>query len=483
MKTISHAPVKPRTKGSRGRLLALAAATALVLVLTLTPAVLLGQVNDELTAGIEFNFTTPGARSLGLGGAFIGLADDATAAFTNPAGLTILTRQEVSIEVRNTGFSSLFTDRGHFQGPASGIGVDTIDGLRFGETDDDTTGLSFLSYVYPAGNFRLAVYRHELANFETGLLSQGAFLTLPPGCSTAVLNGCARTFPVQAAMELDIQNFGVSAAYRFADKVSLGLGLSYYDSSLEGLTQRYDLDFPADLTSVGAFFGPPDFSPSNVFVVQSHDGDDQDVGLNIGLLVDLTQRLTLGAVYRQGPDLEFTYTVLCGPSNPALCQSIPTLDDGVESARGELRIPDVYGLGLAIRPTDTLTITLDYDRVEHTSLGESFLVLPPDSSTDPRDFQVDDADEFHLGIEYILVGPKYPVALRIGGFRDPAHQITFAGENPFTQLLWAAGAAADDETHITGGIGVNFGEKLSLDAAVDISDRADIGSLSAVFRF
>ena len=31
-------------------------------------------------------------------GAFIGLADDATAAYTNPAGLTVLTKPEVSVE-------------------------------------------------------------------------------------------------------------------------------------------------------------------------------------------------------------------------------------------------------------------------------------------------------------------------------------------------------------------------------------------------
>ena len=44
----------------------------------------------ESLAGLTFNFRNPGARSLGMGGAFLGLADDATAAETNPAGLTIL---------------------------------------------------------------------------------------------------------------------------------------------------------------------------------------------------------------------------------------------------------------------------------------------------------------------------------------------------------------------------------------------------------
>jgi hypothetical protein len=41
--------------------------------------------------GVDFRFNNPGARANAMGGAFIGLADDATAAYTNPAGLTILT--------------------------------------------------------------------------------------------------------------------------------------------------------------------------------------------------------------------------------------------------------------------------------------------------------------------------------------------------------------------------------------------------------
>ena len=51
----------------------------------------------------EFSFSNPGARSLGLGGAFTALADDATAAFANPAGLVQLGSLEVSAEIRHWG--------------------------------------------------------------------------------------------------------------------------------------------------------------------------------------------------------------------------------------------------------------------------------------------------------------------------------------------------------------------------------------------
>jgi long-chain fatty acid transport protein len=51
---------------------------------------------QETPSTFEFSFSNPGARSLGLGGAFAALADDATAAFANPAGLVQLVSLEVS---------------------------------------------------------------------------------------------------------------------------------------------------------------------------------------------------------------------------------------------------------------------------------------------------------------------------------------------------------------------------------------------------
>src|SRR6266849_5827150 len=65
-------------------------------------------------AGPQFNFGNPGARSLGMAGAFLGLADDASAAEANPAGLTILRKLEASIEARNYQEQQVLTTSGTF---------------------------------------------------------------------------------------------------------------------------------------------------------------------------------------------------------------------------------------------------------------------------------------------------------------------------------------------------------------------------------
>jgi len=46
---------------------------------------------------VNFNLIGAGARAAGMGGAFIGVADDATAIVWNPAGLTLLERPEASV--------------------------------------------------------------------------------------------------------------------------------------------------------------------------------------------------------------------------------------------------------------------------------------------------------------------------------------------------------------------------------------------------
>src|SRR5712692_3772537 len=68
----------------------------------------------ESLSGLQFNFGNPGARSLGMGGAFLGLADDASAAEANPAGLTILRKPEITIEGRNYQEEQVFTTSGTF---------------------------------------------------------------------------------------------------------------------------------------------------------------------------------------------------------------------------------------------------------------------------------------------------------------------------------------------------------------------------------
>ncbi|HYR28505.1 MAG TPA: hypothetical protein VEU30_08570, partial [Thermoanaerobaculia bacterium] len=132
--------------------------TALALAALLALPVAAQNVDIEALSGLQFNFGNPGARSLGMGGAFLGLADDASAIEANPAGLTILRKPEISIEGRNYQEQQTFTTSGTFP-----------DLVRTPFTYySDRAQVSFASVVIPIKNFTVGAYYHEPLNTEGG---------------------------------------------------------------------------------------------------------------------------------------------------------------------------------------------------------------------------------------------------------------------------------------------------------------------------
>src|ERR1700742_5069436 len=80
----------------------LAAILALTACLLVPARKMSAQTDERLYENLSFRFTTPGARAAAMGKTFIGLADDATAAVSNPAGLSNLLEQEFSFEFSGT---------------------------------------------------------------------------------------------------------------------------------------------------------------------------------------------------------------------------------------------------------------------------------------------------------------------------------------------------------------------------------------------
>ena len=114
-----------------------------------------GQNTDiEALSGLQFNFSNPGARSLGMGGAFIARADDATAAEANPAGLTILRRAEVAVDLRDVTVTQ------------TAVAGGTWPWLATIEAPARDLDVSFASVVIPLGDFAVAGSYSRRLDFE-----------------------------------------------------------------------------------------------------------------------------------------------------------------------------------------------------------------------------------------------------------------------------------------------------------------------------
>ncbi len=406
----------------------------------------------------EFSFSNPGARSMGFGGAFVALADDATAAFANPAGLVQIIEPEVSVEGRSWSYSTPHTIGGRLDGEPTGWGLDRTPGLRVGESNQDVAGLSFLSFVYPRNRWSLAVYRHVLSNFEFVGETQGLFaIPFPPD------TGFRRENDRRIVTDYDLVGYGLTAAWRATDTLSVGLGLVYFDVGLTGTEEFFTFD------SDERFFERNSYLPERNTQNISFNLDDSDWGLTAGFLWSPSTAWRVGGAYREGPAADgFTVEILSGRSNPAV--PVGTTLERLSSA---LAFPDVYGVGLAYRaPGDRLTLSFEWDRVEYSTIIESLTI--------ENQAVIDDADEFHVGAEFVLLEKRPVIALRGGAWLDPDHRLRFEGtERAPDQALFLRGS---DEIHWSAGVGFVF-RRFQLDVGIDLSDLVDTFSLSTIYGF
>lgn len=443
------------------------AALTAAFALAATPA--MAVTNVENNASIPFSFSNPGARSLGMGGAFLGLADDATAAYTNPAGLTGLgLEKQFSIEVRQVDYDDSFV--------AGGTGSTSpfdLSGLQYGSASESVQDVSFLSFVWPAERWSLAFYRHQLVSYEN------AFESAPVNYDIPQFNGTGVIFPVRADTNLDIVNYGVSFGWRVNDALSIGAGLSWYDFDIDTTSLRYDPD---------GTFG----SDASLLNVQRQDGSDDDVGFNFGLLYRGSDRVQVGFSYRSGPEFDYRHTNVAGAGN-----AVP--GEVFLDRRAGFATPDMFGVGLAWRATDALTLTVDINRINYSQITDptESAFFTDDELTDAgrrelSRLQIDSVIEPHIGMEYVFFNMDRPLSLRLGAWYEDRHTIRFDGDlRAFETDLNTLGNAfanaalfstGEDEVHYAFGLGWAF-SNFQVDFAADIADNRETISLSGVWRF
>jgi hypothetical protein len=416
------------------------------------------RAQQELPPTFEFSFSNPGARSMGFGGAFAALADDATAAFANPAGLVQLVAPEVSIEGRSWSYSTSYVSGGRIFGPPTGIGEDFTAGLRTDTSDTDLTGLSFLSFVYPSERWSFAFYRHLLSNYEFEGTTDGLYSGPWPD-SGAV----RREFAYDRTVDLQIVSYAVAGACEITESLSLGLGITYFEGDIDLITDIYgkvQSGIPPE-----EFFARVPIVPENRFGTVSVLIADRDWGLNLGIHWRPTEGWSFGAFFREGPKFETVLEVGAGPTfpDPGLSGQV------IESEVGDVRFPNVYGLGASYRSgNDRVTVSFEWDRVTYSSIFSG-----------DDELHIDDANELHLGGEYAFLNLAPIVSLRAGVWLDPDHRFSSSGDNYVANAMLTSG---EDQMHYAAGLGLAF-KGFQLDLAADFSELVDTVSLSFIYSF
>jgi long-subunit fatty acid transport protein len=425
-----------------------------------------GQTNIEVNQGIQIDFANPGARSLAMGGAFVGLADDATAALANPAGLRALSLSEISFEGRAQMFKTPYVYGGRLTGTPTNIGIDTISGPQMGESSTSEGMPAFVSGVYASAKRRwaLAAFRHEQVKYSTDMTTSGAFTTDSSGSS--------RYFPVIGDLSLHIVDYGVSGSYKWQkcdksgacnDSFAIGAGLNIYTFNIDSLVTRYNFN-PATSSAPGFFYGPPVYTQKVNY--QTQTGDATQVGATIGALIIPDPRFQLGLTYRKGVVFDYTAQNFSGTTNNPFNSN----------SAAQFHLPDAFTIGAAIRPAASTVVVVDFSHVMYSQMMNGFLnVFPTDPDEQVADYSVPDANQFRIGGEHQFTALKIAPAIRIGTWFDPDHAL----RNSRADSLFRPGT---DVWHFTAGGGV-VAKPVEFNVGFDLSKRGNIVSVSAVVRF
>jgi long-chain fatty acid transport protein len=416
-----------------------------------------GLVNSETFGGFQFNFNNPGARALGMGGAFVAVADDATAVVANPAGLVILQRPEISAEAKFTRYRNkinAFTNT-----PEEGD-TNRVHSRVF---EDEVITPSFFSFVYPTERLVVAVFARELVNYESQFHTEGTFFTAPNG-------DFFRLFPVRSELEITALNFGLGAGINLEKQhpllPNIGASLEFSFGRIRARLERFNID---------AFFG----EPTTLRRTETVDGTDIGVGFNVGALWRPVKNLALGAVYRRGPRFDMTYEEVdifrdFGGN---------VIDTDTATAPLSLKIPDVIAAGVSYRFFERLTVAFEASYIFYSQLVDDFQVVVGNSR--PGRHRLDDAVELHIGAEYVFFVKETPLAARAGFYTNPDHKIRYVGaarnfSDVEASLRYKKG---EDQYHVTGGLGIVPFPGVQLDFAGNYSKELLEFSVSTVFRF
>lgn len=425
---------------------------------------------------LQFSFMTPGARSLALGGAFLGAADDATAASANPSGLALLSLREISVEGRVERIETPFLQGGRIAGSVTGEGLDTIDGPSYGTDTNRHAALTFVSLVVPLGRATVAAYSHQVASMTNRFFSQGVFQR---GTLAGITDDRVRELPLGGTREIAIRSYGGSVGMQVTPALSVGAGLALYAQRLDASFARFNVSSDA--------FSPPNRSTVTATAVQR--GKALSLAPNVGILWSPIVGIRVGAQYRRGPAFDFVQT-----------DDVP-LNDVHLVREGRFKVPDVMGAGLEWRlagrddqrpdPAYALRVLADYTRVQYSQLKQDFIDIQALVSGRPDRLRIDDGNELHGGLEVFLLkwrGRRLarPIMLRTGAWLDPDHSVryepTSAGD-PLDILMTATLPGGKDVVHYSFGGGVVLSRRVEMNGAVDVSSRSTFVTTSAVVRF
>ena len=394
----------------------------------------------EIEIPSSFNPVGSGARAIGMGGAFIAVADDATAASWNPGGLIQLRLPEFSLVS-----SGLYREEDiEFGTNPEGAGSHSISDMN----------INYLSAVYPFNlfdrNMVMSLSYQHLYDFnrewqfnihqEVGReISDDFWDYKQSGGLSAV---------------------GLAYAVQIIPELSFGFTLNFWDDSLTAnqWEQKYYM------TGSGTLGGAPLAKSLDKTETYSFRG----FNANFGILWR-TEKFRIGAVIKTPftADIEHKIQKYSAVTSPMF-----QTDSQNYIRNEELEMPISFGIGAAYKFSDLFFMSADIYRTDWNNFvykDEKGKETSPVSGKDIAKSDIGSTNQARIGFEYRFTNQKkgYIIPIRGGLFYDPA----------------PAEKSPDDFYGFSLGTGFTLNDKFSLDFAYQYRFGNNVGSILEDLKF
>jgi len=322
----------------------------------------IGQDNLIGQGQIDFNFIGAGARARGMGGAFIGGADDATAASWNPAGLVYLEKAEASAVYV---YSSVFQ---------------SIDNEAVEDLGLSHSYLNFVSAAIP-----LSIGNRNVV----GCIAYQRMIDLFDKNDQPLADEFGNVYYYETKTKGGVDAISPSLGIQVSPQFSLGFSYNIYVGNSITNWKSYDTEEDVDAPK------------------ETYSGSN----LSMGGVLDM-------GMFRLGATFKTPYTLKAERDEDFSGDLVNFF--GYEF---EMKIPSMLGIGVMVEPTPKLRLAADYElrgfsnfETRRTWTSADLLDFNQDEF-EKADWI--DVNQLRLGAEYLLMSGNSVIPLRIGLKTEP----------------------------------------------------------------
>lgn len=300
------------------------------------------------TAGI-------GARQMNMGGAAIGLADDWTALYWNPAGLAFLEGSHIGFDIRLSTMTQT-ADKSLRNVP---LGASFNPGLGDFPINPGGGWIGFEPSRYDEDGIADNQFRPDVGwykSFDSFTLGVGLYGSGGMGADWEdKLSGIAGIDTIDAEYHTGVfvLNAPVGFAMKIGERQAFGVSVQIlYGKNTSNIKKEYN--------DQGSGLG--DYTYKNIA-----EGSGYGLEIDLGYMIRLTDTFSLGALYRSHYVLNSEGSATMGFDNP-----VPPFGYEKSDFVMTMDYPQRIGAGIAWKPFDNLTVTGDIYWIHWTMMDLNF---------------------------------------------------------------------------------------------------------------